>query len=44
MYGHKLEEDLKSELSGDFEDVVIALLEPKVEYDAHCLRNAIRVN
>ena len=44
MYGKTLEHDLKSELSGDFEDVVIALLEPTVEYEAHCLKKAISVN
>ena len=44
MYGQTLEHDLKSELSGEFEDIVIALLEPTVEYDAHCLKNAISVN
>jgi len=41
MYGHSLEQDLKSELSGNFEDVVIALLEPSIEYEARCLRDAI---
>ena len=43
MYGHTLEQDLKSELNGNFEDVVVALLEPRVHYEAHCLRNAIHV-
>ena len=43
MYGHTLEQDLKSELNGNFEDVVVALLEPKVQYEAHCLRDAIHV-
>ena len=43
MYGNTLDEDLKSELNGDFEDVIIALIEPKVEYDAQCLKNAIHV-
>jgi hypothetical protein len=43
MYGHSLEQDLKSELSGNFEDVVIALLEPSLEYEARCLRDAIHV-
>ena len=42
MYGHTLDQDLKSELGGNFEDVVIALLEPRVQYDASCLRNAIQ--
>ena len=44
MYGQTLEHDLKSELNDEFEDIVIALLEPTVDYDAHCLKNAISVN
>lgn len=43
MYGHTLEEDLKSELKGNFEDVVIALLTPRFKFEAQCLRNAIQV-
>ena len=43
MYGHTLEQDLKSELNGNFEDVVVALLEPRLEYEAHCLKNSINV-
>ena len=43
MYGHSLEEDLKSELNGDFEDIVVALLKPKYQYEAECLRSAIHV-
>lgn len=42
MYGHTLEEDLKSELKGNFEDVVIALLTPRFKFEAQCLRNAIQ--
>lgn len=42
MYGKKLEQDLKSELRGDFEDIIIALLKPRFEYEAECLRDAIK--
>ena len=42
MYGHTLEEDLKSELNGDFEDIIIALLKPRFEYEAECIREAIK--
>jgi len=35
--------DLKSELSGNLEDCLLALLEPSVLYDAKCLRRAMRV-
>ncbi|RNA07254.1 annexin A13 [Brachionus plicatilis] len=42
MYGKTLEEDLKSELKGDFEDMIIALLRPRFEYEAECLRDAIK--
>lgn len=34
--------ELKSELSGNFEECIIALLEPKVLYDAKCLRRAMK--
>lgn len=43
MYGKTLEEDLKSELGGEFEHVAVALLMPRYEYDAHNLRKAIKV-
>lgn len=36
--------DLKSELSGNLEDCLLALLEPSVLYDAKCLRRAMRVS
>ena len=42
LYGHTLEEDLKSELRGDFEDIVIALLKPRFDYEAECVKNAMR--
>ena len=36
--------DLKSELSGNLEDCLLALLEPAALYDAKCLRRAMRVS
>lgn len=36
--------DLKSELSGNLEDCLLALLEPSDLYDAKCLRRAMRVS
>ena len=35
--------DLKSELSGNFENVIVALMDPKILYDAKCLRGAMKV-
>ena len=35
--------DLKSELSGNLEDCLLALLEPASLFDAKCLRRAMRV-
>lgn len=34
--------ELKSELSGNFEECVLALLEPKISFDAKCLRRAMK--
>ena len=34
--------DLKSELSGNFEDVVIAMFAKPRDYDAECLKKAIK--
>ena len=34
--------ELKSELSGNLEGCILALLEPSVLYDAKCLRRAMR--
>ncbi|XP_025079052.1 annexin A4-like isoform X1 [Pomacea canaliculata] len=42
MYGRDLKSDLKSELSGRFEDVILALLDPPRVYDARELKNAIK--
>ena len=42
MYGKTLEEDLKSELGGKFERVVVDLLKPRYEYEAECVKQAIQ--
>jgi annexin A7/11 len=44
MYGKTLEEDLKSELNGNFENIVIALLKPRFVYEAECMNKAMKVN
>uniref|UniRef100_F1KZ37 Annexin n=1 Tax=Ascaris suum TaxID=6253 RepID=F1KZ37_ASCSU len=41
MYGKDLLKDLKSELTGDFEDLILALMEPPARYDAQQLHKAI---
>ncbi|VDN54426.1 unnamed protein product [Dracunculus medinensis] len=41
MYGKDLISDLKSELSGDFEDLILALMEPPAKYDALQMRKAM---
>ncbi|XP_069487266.1 annexin A5 [Ambystoma mexicanum] len=41
-YGRDLVEDLKSELSGKFEQLLVALMVPSSLYDAYELRNAIK--
>lgn len=43
MYGKTLEEEFKSELNGNYEKVTIALLYPRYEYEASCVRKAIHV-
>lgn len=42
MYGKDLIKELKSELGGNFENFIVALMEPKTLYDARCLRRAMR--
>lgn len=36
--------DLKSELSGNFENVILALMTPTIEFDAEQLREAMAVS
>lgn len=43
MFGKDLMNDLKSELSGNLEECLLAMMEPSVLYDAKCLRRAMRV-
>ncbi|XP_044150831.1 annexin A13 [Bufo gargarizans] len=42
MYGKELEKVLKSDLSGDFEKTVLALLDRPCEFDARELRKALK--
>lgn len=42
MYGKKLEDALKDELGGHYEDVVLALFKEPIEYDASELYEAIK--
>ena len=37
-----MEEDIKSEISGNFLDTVLALLEPTDKYEAKCVRKALK--
>ncbi|CAJ0942669.1 unnamed protein product, partial [Mesorhabditis belari] len=41
MYGKDLIQELKSELRGDFEDLIIALMTPPAQYDAQQLHRAM---
>ena len=41
-YGRNLIEDLKSELSGNFENVVIAMFQTPAEFDSTCLYKAMK--
>uniref|UniRef100_A0AC35TSD0 Annexin n=1 Tax=Rhabditophanes sp. KR3021 TaxID=114890 RepID=A0AC35TSD0_9BILA len=42
QYGRDLIKDLKAELKGDFEDVILALMVPKHVYDAQQLNKAMK--
>eukprot|EP00795_Rhopilema_esculentum_P005309 gene5309-477_t len=42
MFGKDLMNDLKSELSGNLEECLLAMMEPHKLYDAKCLRRAMR--
>lgn len=42
MFGKDLMNDLKSELSGNLEECLLAMMEPSVLFDAKCLRRAMR--
>lgn len=42
MYGRDLLKDLKYELGGNFETIVVALMMPSADYDATSLRKAIK--
>ncbi|XP_076460206.1 annexin A4-like [Babylonia areolata] len=41
LYGRDLIEDIKGELSGDYEELVMALFVSPAEYDAWCVKEAI---
>lgn len=43
MYGKELTSDLKSELSGDFEQLILALMDHPAVYEAKELRRAMAV-
>uniref|UniRef100_A0A7N8YEH7 Annexin n=1 Tax=Mastacembelus armatus TaxID=205130 RepID=A0A7N8YEH7_9TELE len=43
LFGKDLIHDLKGELSGKFETLIVALMTPPISYDVTCLHDAIKV-
>lgn len=42
MFGRDLKSDLKSELSGNFEKVMVGLLKEPADFDAYCIKKAVQ--